>query len=87
MVGHRTFSDQIWKCLDNFGFWLDILSGQHLFLLFKYYKLGLKRIVVFGIRLFFSDNYRIFEYSLVCVMLIMCFIINTTKHDLITSIK
>ena len=56
--------------------------------------LGLKRIMVFGIQLFFSENYRIFEYSLVCtkccqvaVMLIMCFIINTTKHDLITGIK
>ena len=25
--------------------------------------LGLKRIVVFSIRIFFNDNYRIFEYS------------------------
>ena len=56
--------------------------------------LGLKRMVGFGIQIFFSDNYRIFEHSLVCtrcfevaVMFIMCYIINTTKDDLITSIE
>ena len=56
--------------------------------------LGLKQMVGFSIQIFFSDNYRIFEHSLVCtkccqvaVIFIMCYIINTTKHDLITGIE